>query len=84
MLPEEREAVRMLWGRDDQIPSDEHARLLAEVRARRAAIEQEALEMLYSKLREGRRTPRRHMVFAFAVLAIGMAVSYVWILIATR
>lgn len=74
--PTEEAAILSLWQKEghsaeDPVPEDERGRLLTAVRLRARAIEHEALEMLNSRLREGRRFPRRHMQFAFAALILG-------------
>lgn len=83
--PEEIEAVRLRYralnpNGPPEPPPGEFDALLLDIRQRAQAIESEAILMLNQKLREGRRTPRRHMRFAFFVvfpiMAIGLALVY--------
>ena len=74
--------MQIKWKReanDGPIPDDEQ-RLLADIRARQAAIEEEAISLLRSRLNEGRRTPRRHMQVAVLILTVLMLIAMASIL----
>ena len=64
---------------------EELARLTPEERERLARAEQEALALLNRRMSEGRRFPRRHMRFAFFVIAaifgLYLFVMLVWWLV---
>jgi hypothetical protein len=71
---EEWEAVRLAWNSGDPIPEHEAVRLLVEIRSRKADIEARAASLAVCGISEGRRVPRRHQLFAFAVLAVSLAI----------
>jgi len=68
----EKRAAELVYERDHglkvsflEIPEEEKARILKEIRARAMRIEQFVThDMLVEKIGEARRTPRRHMVAA--------------------
>ncbi len=72
--PTEVEACKLRWtkveGKDTDIPAEEAVRLLYEIRERMASLEQEAVQALQHSVSEGRRVPRRRLVFAFAVIGV--------------
>jgi hypothetical protein len=87
--PEELEAVRLRYrhlnpGGPPEPSPDEFEVLLQDVRERARAIEAQSMEMLFTKLREGRRTPRRHMRFAFATLVLMFIALAIAMAIRTR
>jgi hypothetical protein len=76
----EMEAVRLRHsklrpGSELIVGSPEFVQLLRDVRGRQAQIEQEAFKMLNSRVREGRRFPRRHMMLAFLFVGGIVAVA---------
>ena len=78
--PEVHEAVLLRHAhlnpdRREEITSEEYRTLLADVLARKAAIENEAVQIVNSKLKEERRIPRRHTRFALALVALIIIVA---------
>ena len=73
--PEELEAVRLRYrhlnpdGPSEPSPG-EFETLLQDVRNRAQVIESQSMAILFQRLREGRRTPRRHMRVAFGIIAL--------------
>jgi hypothetical protein len=63
------------------VTQEELDRLTPEERERLARAEQAALDMFNRRMREGRWYPRRHMRFAFFVIAAIFAVGFVVMLI---
>ena len=68
----------IVWEKEGGVgdPSEaDQVRILAQIRERAALIEREAVEMGMARMREGRRTPRRHMRVAYTFLFIMVAVA---------
>ena len=81
MTETERQAITIVWkslGKSTEtIPADEAVAILAEVRERADKIEQRVVRTLYKSLNEGRRTPRRHQLFALLVISALIGITLV-------
>jgi hypothetical protein len=87
LASEEAEAIRNRWGmlhpekpqnEADEMAVDEALELLADVRARKAAIEREALEALVHATRSvGKGNDRRSALFKLGLLALLLVVGLV-------
>ena len=86
----ERQAIEIVWKSRGNgmatVPADEAISILAEVRERAGKIEQRVVRTLYKSLNEGRRTPRRHQLFALLVISslIGIALVIAGIVLNLR
>jgi hypothetical protein len=91
LAPEEAEAIRLRWGllhpdknqnEADAMPVDEALELLADVRARKTAIEREALEVLVHATRSvGKGNDRRSALFKLGLLALLLVAGLVAVVI---
>jgi hypothetical protein len=72
MTETERQAIEIVWhsrgNGPTPIPENEALAILSEVRERASRIENKVVRTLYRAIDEGRRTPRRHQLFALLVI----------------
>ena len=84
-LAYEEEAVLWRWSNVEHqavpIGAEDAIRILKEVRTRASEIEQQAVSMALRSMSEQRQTPRRHQLFALAVLAIGLLIVFAVVLV---